>query len=323
LSVVGKAGALTNERQCTFGAFCKVLRPNSKVDPRYIANYFQTKVYRKTISSLAEGANINNLRNEHIDNLLISLPLLVEQKRIAAILDKAEEIKRKREQTIAKLDELAQSTFMEMFGDPSTNGKGLKTIELGKGITLFGGAAFKSTEYTDYGIPLIRIGEVNRKDFDGKNLCYLPNEFEKKYNRFLVKKGSLLISLTGTTGKEDYGNVVILDGKKEKYFLNQRVAYIQPVDNIFINEYLHYLLKNTEIKNKIISKSRGVRQANISNGDITSLVVPVPKIEEQLRFEQIIKKIHKQISIEKNMLDLNLNLNISLQNQAFTTGFRA
>ena len=76
ISIVGKAASFNVNRTSTFGAFCKALRPNAKVDARYIANYFQTGVYRRTVSSLAEGANINNLRNEHIDNLDIALPPL-------------------------------------------------------------------------------------------------------------------------------------------------------------------------------------------------------------------------------------------------------
>ena len=86
LSVVGKAAPFHGSRLTSFGAFCKVLRPKSNVDARYIANYFQTKEYRHKVSSLAEGANINNLRNEHIDNLSIRLPELHEQKRIADII---------------------------------------------------------------------------------------------------------------------------------------------------------------------------------------------------------------------------------------------
>ena len=85
LSVVGKAAPFHGSRLTSFGAFCKVLRPKINVDARFIANYFQTKEYRQKVSSLAEGANINNLRNEHIDNLDIQLPELHEQQRIADI----------------------------------------------------------------------------------------------------------------------------------------------------------------------------------------------------------------------------------------------
>ena len=88
LSVVGKTAQAREGFEGGFGAFCKVLRPRPAVDPHYFGHYFRTSLYRPdVISRLAAGANINNLRNEHLDNLQIPLPPLAEQKRIAGILD--------------------------------------------------------------------------------------------------------------------------------------------------------------------------------------------------------------------------------------------
>jgi type I restriction enzyme, S subunit len=133
LDVVGKAAMAHANFDAGFGAFCKVLRPNAaKVEPTHFAHYFQTREYRKKISSLAAGANINNLRNEHLDDLLIPLPPLPEQRRIAATLDKADALCAKRREALAQLDELTQSIFFEMFGDPATNPKGWLLSNLGE-----------------------------------------------------------------------------------------------------------------------------------------------------------------------------------------------
>ncbi len=296
---------------------------NNKLITKNYAKLAINAKINKLIEQAHGGVGLQHVTKGMVENLEIPLPPLAEQKRIAAILDKANEIKAKRELALAKLDELAQSTFIEMFGNPIRNTKNITQIELGKCISLLGGAAFKSTDYVDDGIPVIRIGEVNRKEFDSDSNCYLPNKFVENYGRFLIDNGSLLMSLTGTTGKDDYGNVVILNGNKPKYFLNQRVACIKPDPKIFRTEYLYFLLKNVEIKNKIISKSRGVRQANISNGDITSLIVPVPSIRDQLIFEKIIIKINTQIHLAQKMLRKQSDLALSLQHQAFTTGFHS
>ena len=100
IDIVGKAAPALNDFAGSFGAFCKVLRPNSKVHPSYFAHCFKTHEYRRKISSLAAGANINNLRNEHLDDLEIPLPPLEEQKRIAEILDRAESLRAMRRQSI-------------------------------------------------------------------------------------------------------------------------------------------------------------------------------------------------------------------------------
>jgi type I restriction enzyme S subunit len=121
LEVVGKAAMARSDFDGGFGAFCKVLRPNpSMVEPTYFSHYFQTRCYRSKISSLAAGANINNLKNEHLDDLLIPLPPIPEQRRIAAILDQADALRAKRRQTLTQLDEMARAIFVDMFGEPQT-----------------------------------------------------------------------------------------------------------------------------------------------------------------------------------------------------------
>jgi type I restriction enzyme, S subunit len=118
LDVVGKAAPMMADFDGGFGAFCKVLRPNLKVHPGYFAHFFKTKEYRQRVSELAAGANINNLRNEHLDEMQIPLPSLEEQKRISDILDRAEALRAKRRTALSQLDELAQSIFIDMFGNP-------------------------------------------------------------------------------------------------------------------------------------------------------------------------------------------------------------
>ena len=298
--------------------FCVIRANPSLLDSAYLFNWVQTSVFIGDMVNKATGASYPAVTDKIIFDSEIPLPPLAEQKRIAAILDKADEIRRKREQTIAKLDQLAQSIFVEMFGDPISNAKGYKTGELGSGITLVGGGAFKSSDFLDDGIPLIRIGEVNRQNFDGDGLRYLPTDFENQYSRFIVKNGDLLMSLTGTTGKDDYGNVTLVNGAYKRYFLNQRVALIRPIENIFINEYLLYFLKNKDIKNRLITRSRGVRQANISNGDITSLAVQFPPLASQIKFQTIIQKINECMATANNKLVKSNLLFNSLQHQAFT-----
>jgi len=146
LDVVGKAARVLQDFDGGFGAFCKVLRPGPDVDPSYFAHFFRTPDYRRRVSWLAAGVSINNLKHEHLDELLIPLPPLPEQRRIAAILDKADELRAKRRAALKKLDELTQSIFLDMFGDPATNPKGMRKEPLGKLIKLKSGNFLPATE---------------------------------------------------------------------------------------------------------------------------------------------------------------------------------
>jgi len=127
--LVGKAAYVPENVSAVFGAFCKVVRP--KVDcPRYIGHFFDSPSYRKRISDLAAGANINNIRNEHIDELIIGIPTYEEQTEICAFLDQVNELISLRREQLAKLDELVKARFVELFGDPVSNPMGWERVPL-------------------------------------------------------------------------------------------------------------------------------------------------------------------------------------------------
>jgi type I restriction enzyme S subunit len=115
LDVVGKAVRVTEDLPMAFGAFCKVLRPNAQVHPSYFAHFFQTRRYRNRVSALAAGANINNLRNEHLDSLEMPLPSFAEQARLAAMLDAADQLITLRRAAIAKSEMLFHSLLSRAF----------------------------------------------------------------------------------------------------------------------------------------------------------------------------------------------------------------
>jgi type I restriction enzyme S subunit len=123
--LVGKAVQINSDMEMSFGAFCKLVRCRKGALPKYMGHFFHSPKYRKLISALSEGANINNIRNEHIDNLEIDLPLISAQNDAVVRLDKAFELILKRRKQLSALDTLIKSQFIELFGDPVRNEKGL------------------------------------------------------------------------------------------------------------------------------------------------------------------------------------------------------
>lgn len=86
--VVGKTAQARGGWQGSFGAFCAVLRPSSSIDAKLFGHFFRTSTYRNTISDLAAGTNINNIKNEHFDQIEVPFPSdQAEQRRIANKLD--------------------------------------------------------------------------------------------------------------------------------------------------------------------------------------------------------------------------------------------
>ena len=106
LDVVGKAVRVEEDIDAGFGAFCKVLRPNSEVLPDFFAAFFTTQYYRRRVSELASGANINNLRNKHLDALLMPLPSRDLQEEFAATIAVARSMKANLRTSQAHLNDL-------------------------------------------------------------------------------------------------------------------------------------------------------------------------------------------------------------------------
>lgn len=128
-NLVGKAASVSFDIKCTFGAFCKVIRPISKY-ANYLGMYFQSDIYRRIISNVAIGANINNIRNEHIDSLELSIYSDDKNNEIVSTLDTLQSIITHRRTQLEKLDLLVKARFVEMFGEVGTDkfGWGLQKI---------------------------------------------------------------------------------------------------------------------------------------------------------------------------------------------------
>ena len=127
--VFARTGATTGKsyliRECpesaVFASYLIRVRPSGKVHPDFLAQFFRTPDYWSQISVVANGSTQPGVNGTKLKELSIPLPPLPEQRRIAAILDKAEAIRRKREEGIRLTEELLRSTFLEMFGDPVRN----------------------------------------------------------------------------------------------------------------------------------------------------------------------------------------------------------
>ena len=289
--LVGKAAFVDLVKNpMTFGAFCKVVRPQPEYS-EYLGHYFNSPVYRRKISALSAGANINNIKNEHIDNLDIQLVDEKERREIITILNELNMLISLRKQQLFKLDELVKARFVEMFGDPVANIANWPIERLEKHLTIIGGYAFKSDGFRAKGIPVLRIGNINSGYFQPTNMVYWHDD--STLERYKMHPGDLVISLTGTVGKNDYGNVCILGNDYSEYYLNQRNAKLE-LNETLNGIYLSELLKFPQIKGRLTGISRGIRQANISNKDILSLPILIPPISLQKQFAAFVERVERQ-----------------------------
>ncbi|MFE4370205.1 restriction endonuclease subunit S [Streptomyces sp. NPDC056835] len=166
-NLVGKCSWIPEmESPATFGGFVSVLRGDrALIEKRYLYHWFIMSSTQATVRSFSrQTTNIANLDLKRCLDLQIPLPSLAEQRRIAAILDQVDALRTKRRQTIALLDGLARDIFLDMFGDPVVNPKGLPMGRLGELGTLDRGVS-KHRPRNDPALlggpyPLIQTGDV-------------------------------------------------------------------------------------------------------------------------------------------------------------------
>ena len=254
-------------------------------------DYFYYFMRNLKMETLAESTTVPSVRKSRLEELKIQVPTLDIQEIICKKLNSTERIMVKRRQQLEEIDMLIKARFVEMFGNPEDSGNEWEQKPLSDLLNVIGGYAFKSDQFSEIGgIPVLRIGNINAGVFRPVNMVYW--EDDEKLERYAIYAGDLVMSLTGTVGKDDYGNVCIMGNEYDKYYLNQRNAKLE-IKSGLDKYYLSELLKFECVKKKLTGISRGVRQANISNKDILNLVVNVPPIELQNQFAAFVTQVDK------------------------------
>lgn len=224
-----------------------------------------------------------SLRLTEIGSIQIPLPPLDEQKQIVTEIEGFQKI-------IDGARAITDNYRPHILIDPKW-----PIVELGGVCKIKGGYAFKSSDFVNNGVQLIRMSNVKRMLFDSQNSqVFLPHSFLTDYTRYRLKKCDILISMTGTVGKEDYGNVCMIDVEGD-YLLNQRVGKFE-VDTTKLNpHYIYHIAQSDGFRNSLFSNtSGGVRQANISNTGIERVKIPLPPLATQ---EIIVSEIEAEQSI--------------------------
>ena len=283
----------------------------SDIEMEYLYYCLKHYDFNKVISGSAQP----QITRQGMNKIYITVCTHDEQISIVNKLKKVKRVIELRKQELQSLDDLIKARFVEMFGDPETNPNGWNECALSEKLNVVGGYAFKSDGFSEEsGIPVLRIGNINAGFFRPVNLVYWQED--ENLDRYAMHPGDLVMSLTGTVGKDDYGNVCILGDDYDMYYLNQRNAKLEIIEGID-KFYLSQLLKFEQIKKKLTGISRGVRQANISNKDILNLVVPVPPMKLQSQFADFIKQVNKSKVKVQKALDETQKLFDSLMQQYF------
>jgi type I restriction enzyme S subunit len=296
-----------------FASDCSTVEAvGNNIDIRFIFYFLRSKqdFINQTMRS---GAAQPHVYAKDIAQISLNLPPLTEQKRISTILDKAEEIKAKREQAIVKLDELADNTFVHLF----EKNKKYEYQKLSNLCDLITDGTHYTPIYSNEGVVFLSAKNVTSGKVDWVNIKHIPQslhiELEK---RVKPKIGDVLLAKNGTTG------VAAIVDRDITFDIYVSLALLRPGNKI-TTEFLHASLNSKITKRQFNSALKGIGVPNLHLVDIRNTTIPLPNLEEQGAFLKIIQKINVNRELEVRSLKSINNLINSLQNQAFTTGFNA
>mgnify|MGYP000117881263 CR=1 FL=1 len=279
----------------------------SKIDYKY--GYYALSRLKPILESMAPATTVAIVNKSKFEELEIPLPPLDEQKRIAAILDKADAIRRKRQQAIRLADDFLRSVFLDMFGDPVTNPKGWEVKKLGELTTIRRGASPRPiANFMGGDVPWIKIGDGSKGDQVYLNSTKEHVTQEGASKSVFLAKGSLIFANCGVS--LGFARILNIAGCIHDGWLS-----IENIDKglnkIFILKWINQL---TLYFRRIAPDGT---QPNLNSGIMRDQEIILPPIEIQNKFEDVLLKHERALAkLNDGLVSANEALN-SLSQKAF------
>lgn len=343
--LVGKAAQLDELWRGACGAFCAVVRFKAGFEPKWGGYFFRSDNYRRLIQAAAAGVNINNLRYDALAQLRLPVPPLDEQQRLVALIEHycrridagvaaLRRAQRRLQDYRAALleaavsgrlvaqdpaDEPATALLGRLRGERSSQVALVKPLPdlppLPQGWTwarlaaisnALGGYAFKSRNFSASGLQIVKIANVERGRLNLAERPTFINQVEERIKeKYRLQPGDLLISLTGTRRKRDYGFVALVRDETG-LLLNQRVARLR--FHAPLNPHFFVLaLQGNHFQNRFFHYETGnVGQGNVRMAALMREAVPVPPLAEQARIVAAVAQRFAAVERLETVLETNL-----------------
>lgn len=313
-----KIGRVYRMRQAAYVvSHLAALAPIGEYEPSYLAHWLRANPPSKLIKDDAYPS----IRTSEVSSLEVPNLHVDEQRRIAAILDKADAIRRKREQTLALADDFLKSAFLKMFGDPLDNPYGFSKERIGDRLsktragTQSGpfGSTLKKHEYTDHGVPVWGVENVHQNRFRGQERLFISNEKYEDLRRYNVVRGDVLISRAGTVGR-----MCVADPVYAHSIISTNLVRVSLDQSKLLSEYFVCLF--TYFADRL-----GALKANNKDDAFTFLnpktlreiKIPIPEIARQQNFVCLTRKLDRLLAKAQDQRDDLSDLFSSLSQRAF------
>jgi len=271
-----------NRVPATVNQDMKALICGEDLAPDYLARFLKWSEPR--ILGWARATTADNIPVDRLRTLEVPLPPLVEQRRIAAMLDRADGVRRKRREAIRLLDEVLRTAFLEMFGDPVRNEKGWEVVRLGDVGEIQGGLQLTSRRATNpLEVPYLRVANVYRDELhltEIKHLRVAVAELE----RTRVQAGDVLI-VEGHGNPQEIGRSAVWDGSLEPCVHQNHLIRVRLELSSAEPSYVSAYLNSAAGRRQMHRAGKTTSGLNtISTSNVKAVSVVLPPLSEQRRY---------------------------------------
>ncbi len=284
-----------------------VLRPKAAMDMRFLCRVLENY----DVTPWVTGTTRGKLTQAGASQIVVPVPPLLEQRRIAEILDKADGLRTKRRANFAQLDIFNQSIFLDMFGDSTTILEQWPTNTLGDVLSfLTSGSRGWAEYYAEAGELFLRIQNVGRDELLLHDIAYVNAPDTAEARRTRVECGDVLLSITA-----DLGRTAVVPEGFPPAFVNQHLSILRTKK--LVPRFLSAYLASPAGQHQILARNRHGVKAGLNFDDVRSFIVPVPPRGLQQDFVDRVAAVERLKSAYVNALKNSNALFASLQHRAF------
>jgi type I restriction enzyme S subunit len=311
---VGKTAVLGVESSCNQAILGIQIEDTTALNPEYLLLWLRS--VGETLMSQAKGVAQKNISLKHVKELKVPLPPLEEQKRIARILDEADLVRKKTQALIDKYDELAQSLFLDMFGDylKSTTKDWKRIPEI---LFFQEGPGVRNWQFRENGVKLLNGRNINDNQIDlNTTSVFISNEEAYgKYSHFLAEVGDLVIACSGVTLDRFHKKVALLKAEHLPLCMNTSTMRFKVLDESILNiQFFRYFLGSAQFLNQLRKLITGSAQLNFGPSHVKKMSVPCPPISLQNEFARLVEEIESESLKVSRCIQQDSNLfNVLLQ----------
>ncbi len=284
----------------------------SRLDSRYVLHLLRSNDVRAEGKKRMTGsAGQQRVPKKFLEELQIPLPPLEEQKRIAAILDQADELRRKRQCALDRLGQLGQAIFIEMFGDeehaPIPLSDYFEEIRMGP----FGSLLHKS-DYVEGGIPLINPMHISGGEIVPDPTFSISQSKAAELENYRLRAGDLVVGRRG-----EMGRCAVVSDKHEGYLCGTGSMFLRAARDKTDPFFLSELIRSRKVVERIEAVASGVTMMNLNSKSFDRVMVPDVSISEQREYFRRVEHVSAVKPEMDRALSRLISLFASLQHRAF------